>query len=256
MERPPHDTKKGVFTWELITDMLVYGTIQGTCCLMTFVLIVYGPGPDGLGENCNKSDNSTCDVVFRARAAVFAELTWLILISAWELKAMRRSMFRINPNETHPFPVFKDLWANQFLFWSVIVAGASVFLAIYIPGLSNVALKHKGITWEWVPVIVCLFIFVAGMELWKWVKRTFGLFEAEETEGMKAKRRAGSKLGLRQGFFTLARSFTKSKSEEKSVRSLSGLTARGDVSEKGVSRSGSDDDVRVVRAMPGGKEVV
>ena len=48
MERPPHDNKKGVFTWELITDMLVYGTIQGTCCLMTFVFIVYGPGPEWL----------------------------------------------------------------------------------------------------------------------------------------------------------------------------------------------------------------
>merc|ERR1712230_43900 len=226
MERPPHDNKKGVFTWELITDMLVYGTIQGTCCLMTFIFIVYGPGPDGLGVDCNRTYNDTCDVVFRARAAVFAELTWLILISAWEFKAMRRSMFRINPHDTRAFPFFADIWANQFLFWSVVIAGASVFLAIYIPGLSNAALKHKGITWEWIPCVVCLFIFVAGMECWKWIKRSFHLFEAEETEGMKAKRRAGgSRLGLRQGFFTMARSFTKSRSEEKSVRSLSGVTA-------------------------------
>lgn len=260
MERPPHDNRKGVFTWELITDMMVYGTIQGTCCLMTFVLIVYGPGPDGLGLNCNKEDNDSCNVVFRARAAVFAELTWLILISAWELKAMRRSMFRINPHETHPFPVFKDLWANQFLFWSVVIAGASVFLAIYVPGLSNKALKHSGIGWEWIPVIVGLLIFVAGMELWKLIKRTFHLFEAEETEGMKAKRRAGGgKLGLRQGFFTMARSFTKSKSEEKSVRSLGGVTATekmGEAQAKDGSGSPSDQSSRDVRAMPPVKEEV
>lgn len=253
MERPPHDNRKGVFTWELITDMLVYGTIQGTCCLMTFVLIVYGPGPDGLGENCNKSDNETCHVVFRARAAVFAELTWLILISAWELKAMRRSMFRINPHDDHPFPIFKDLWANQFLFWSVVIAGASVFLAIYVPGLSTVALKHRGITWEWIPVVICLFIFVAGMELWKFIKRTFHLFEAEETEGMKAKRRAGgSRLGLRQGFFTLARSFTKTRSEEKSVRTLSGVTATdkgGEMHARGNNGGRADDSGRDVRVM-------
>ena len=216
MERPPHDNKKGVFTWELITDMLVYGTIQGTCCLMTFVFIVYGPGPDGLGEDCNKRANDTCDVVFRARAAVFGELTWLILISAWELKGMRRSMFRLNPNDTHLFPFFKDIWANQFLFWSVVIAALSVFPAVYIPGLNTSVFKHSGITWEWAPAVLCVFVFVSGMEAWKGVKRATGWFAEEETEGMKAKRGMRG-LSLRQGFFTMARSFTKSKSEERSM---------------------------------------
>ena len=227
MERPPHDNKKGVFTWQLITDMLVYGTIQGTCCLMTFVFIVYGPGPDGLGEDCNKRANDTCDVVFRARAAVFAELTWLILISAWELKGMRRSMFRLNPHDTHPFPFFKDIWANQFLFWSVVIAAVSVFPAVYIPGLNISVFKHSGITWEWAPAIICVFVFVSGMEAWKGLKRYMGWFEAEETEGMKARRGARG-LSLRQGFFTMARSFTKSKSEEKSIREKPGSASESE----------------------------
>ena len=214
MERPPHDNKKGVFTWELITDMLVYGLIQGTCCLMTFVFIVYGPGRDGLGIDCNRTHNDTCDVVFRARAAVFAELTWLILISAWELKGMRRSMFRLNPNDNHPFPFFRDIWNNQFLFWSVVIAAASVFPAVYIPGLNTSVFKHQGITWEWAPAIVCVFVFVSGMEAWKFVKRAFGLFVEEETEGMKAKRGKRDRLSLRQGFFTMARTLTRSKSED------------------------------------------
>ncbi len=215
MERPPHDNKKGVFTWELITDMLVYGTIQGTCCLMTFIFIVYGPGPDGLGVDCNRTYNDTCDVVFRARAAVFAELTWLILISAWEFKAMRRSMFRINPHDTRAFPFFADIWENQFLFWSVVIAFFSVFPAVYIPGLNTSVFKHKGISWEWAAALVCVFVFVSGMETWKYVKRAMGWFQQEETEGMKVRRRQRSALNLRQGFFTMARSFTKSKSEEK-----------------------------------------
>ncbi|KAK5058699.1 hypothetical protein LTR84_010963 [Exophiala bonariae] len=215
MERPPHDNKKGVFTWELITDMLVYGTIQGTCCLMTFIFIVYGPGQDGLGVDCNHHYSESCDVVFRARAAVFAELTWLILISAWEFKAMRRSMFKINPHDTRAFPFFADIWENQFLFWSVVIGALSVFPAVYIPGLNTSVFKHKGISWEWAPAIICVFVFVSGMELWKLVKRSMGWFQAEETEGMKARRHARSALGLRQGFFTMARSFTKSKSEEK-----------------------------------------
>ncbi|KAL2444485.1 Sodium/potassium exporting P-type ATPase cta3 [Exophiala dermatitidis] len=225
MERPPHDNRKGIFTWELITDMLVYGTIQGTCCLMTFVFIVYGPGRDGLGVDCNRKYSDSCDVVFRARAAVFAELTWLILISAWEFKAMRRSMFRINPHDTRAFPFFADIWENQFLFWSVVIGAASVFPAVYIPGLNTSVFKHKGISWEWAPAIVCVFVFVSGMEAWKYVKRATGWFEAEETEGMKARRHQRTTLGLRQGFFTLARSFTKSKSEEK--RTMTELSEGG-----------------------------
>lgn len=176
MERPPHDNKKGVFTWELITDMLVYGTIQGTCCLMTFIFIVYGPGADGLGVDCNHHYSESCDVVFRARAAVFAELTWLILISAWEFKAMRRSMFKINPHDTRAFPFFADIWENQFLFWSVVIGALSVFPAVYIPGLNTSVFKHKGLSWEWAPAIVCVFIFVSGMEAWKFLKRSMGWF--------------------------------------------------------------------------------
>lgn len=117
MRRPPHDNKKGVFTWQIITDMLVYGIVMGACTLMTFVFIVYGRGQDGLGDDCNKGYNASCDVVFRARAAVFAELTWMILISAWEFKSLRRSMFALDPdNTTSKFPFFKDVYANRFLF--------------------------------------------------------------------------------------------------------------------------------------------
>jgi P-type Na+/K+ transporter len=216
MQRPPHDNKKGVFTWELITDMLVYGTIQGTCCLMTFVFIVYGPGRDGLGEDCNKGYNDSCDVVFRARATVFAELTWLILISAWEFKSIRRSMFSLDPsNTTRKFPFFHDVWENQFLFWSVVIGALSVFPAVYIPGLNTNVFKHRGISWEWAPAIVCVFVFVSGMEAWKFTKRYTGWFAAEETDGMKESKKKSGALSLRQGFFTMARSFTRSKSESK-----------------------------------------
>lgn len=143
MNRPPHDNRKGVFPWELIIDMLVYGIIQGTCRLMTFFFIVYGPGRDGLRDDCNEGYNESCDVVFRARASVFAELTWCILISAWELKSMRHSMFALDPmNETRKIPVFHDIFANQFLFCSVVLGALGVFPAVYIPGLNRVVFKH------------------------------------------------------------------------------------------------------------------
>lgn len=212
LRRPPHDGKKGVFTWQVITDMLVYGTLMGTLTLMTFVFIVYGPGQDGLGEDCNKEYNASCDVVFRARAAVFAELTWLILVCAWECKSLRRSMFALDPdNTTRKFPFFHDIWANQFLFWSVVVGALSVFPAVYIPGLNTAVFKHTGITWEWACAVVCLIVFIVGVEAWKGLKRGMGWFEDREiTEG---KRKTGSGLSLRQGFFSFARTLTRSRSE-------------------------------------------
>jgi Na+-exporting ATPase len=215
MRRPPHDNRKGVFTWELITDMLIYGIVQGTVCLMTFVFIVYGPGRDGLGDDCNKGYNESCDVVFRARAAVFAELTWCILISAWELKSMRRSIFALDPmNTTRKFPVFHDIYENKFLFWSVVLGALSVFPAVYIPGLNRNVFKHTGITWEWAPAVICVVVFVTGMELWKLTKRRTGWFaEVEVTDYQKNVNKA---LSLRQGFFTMARSFTRTRSQNKS----------------------------------------
>lgn len=49
---------------------------MGTLALLTFVIICYGPGRGNLGFDCNREYTDSCDVVFRARASVFAELTW------------------------------------------------------------------------------------------------------------------------------------------------------------------------------------
>ena len=109
MRRPPHDSKKGVFTWEIIVDMMVYGVLMGALSLCTFIIVVYGHGGGELGRGCNSSWNSSCEIVYRARGAVFVELTWLILIAAWEFKSLRRSMFRLDPYDTRGFPFFADV---------------------------------------------------------------------------------------------------------------------------------------------------
>ncbi|KAI9800641.1 MAG: hypothetical protein M1825_003963 [Sarcosagium campestre] len=183
MRRPPHDNKKGVFTWQIVADMLVYGFLMGTCTLLTFVVVVYGVGDGNLGRDCNASYSDSCRLVFRARAAVFAELTWLILVSAWEFKSIRRSMFRLAP-ERHdrlrfPASFVADIYENRFLFWAVVLGAISVFPAVYIPGLNTSVFKHIGIGWEWALAFGSIAVFVAGVEAWKAVKRSFGLFENE-----------------------------------------------------------------------------
>ncbi|KAL2214636.1 potassium/sodium eff [Sarocladium strictum] len=177
MRKPPQDKRRGVFTNQIIVDMAVYGTIMGICTLCTFSIIVYGANGGNLGEECNQRYSEACIPVFKARAATFAELTWLILISAWEFKSLRRSMFRLNPDDDSKFPVFKDVYANKFLFWSVIIGGLSVFPVVYIPYLNHKFFKHTGITWEWALCVAFTIVFVAGIEAWKLTKRHFGLLQ-------------------------------------------------------------------------------
>ncbi|EGX48531.1 Na+ ATPase [Orbilia oligospora] len=179
MRRPPHNNKKGVFTWEIITDMLVYGIIMGACMIGTFTIIVYGIGNGDLGRHCNTSYNPSCDLVFRARGAVFVTTVWLILLSAWEFKSIRRSLFRLDPEDEHPFPIFKDIYRNKFLFWAVAIGFVSVFPVLYIPKLTTNFFKHKGITWEWSLPIVSVVIFIFGVEAWKFIKRKMHWFEAD-----------------------------------------------------------------------------
>ncbi|KJZ78648.1 hypothetical protein HIM_02039 [Hirsutella minnesotensis 3608] len=177
MRKPPQDKRRGVFTNQVIVDMVVYGIMMGACSMCTFVIIIYGANNGNLGIDCNTNFSDACRPVFKARAATFAELTWLILISAWEFKSLRRSMFRLNPDDDSKFPVFKDLYANRFLFWSVILGALSVFPIVYIPFLNTKFFKHIGITWEWALSVGFTILFVAGIELWKLVKRTFHLLE-------------------------------------------------------------------------------
>ncbi|KAH6952601.1 potassium sodium efflux p-type fungal-type [Fusarium avenaceum] len=177
MRKPPQDKKRGVFTNQIIVDMIVYGIIMGACTMCTFCIIIYGANGGNLGEECNQRYSEACIPVFKARAATFAELTWLILISAWEFKSLRRSIFRLNPDDDSKFPVFKDIYSNRFLFWSVIIGGLSVFPVVYIPVLNHKFFKHTGITWEWALSVGFTVVFVAGIELWKMTKRHFHLLE-------------------------------------------------------------------------------
>lgn len=223
MRRRPHDNKKGVFTWQVVVDMLVYGLVMGVTCLMTFVIIIYGTENGNLGMDCNRGYSESCDPVFRARAAVFVELTWQILLAAWEMKSLRRSLFRLDPESGARFTLFRDLWANQFLFWAVVAGALSVFPTVYIPGLNRNVFKHTGISWEWGLSAGFTIVFVLSMEAWKGVKRATGWFGQEEKDGSAAGEKG---FDLRQGFFSFAKSFSKSKDStlEKKKSNGSGLS--------------------------------
>lgn len=175
MRKPPQ--ARGIFTTQILVDMAVYGTLMGACCLSTFIIVIYGANGGNLGVDCNRAFSESCIPVFRARAAVFAELTWLILLSAWQFKHLRRSMFALTPGKGSHVQFCKDIYENQFLFWAVSIGLASVFATVHIPTVNTDVFKHMPITWEWGLVIGFTVLFVAGMETWKAIKRVYGILD-------------------------------------------------------------------------------
>lgn len=174
MEKPPKDAKAVVFTWEVIVDMIVYGLIMAACCMVCFITVLHGTGDGELGTNCNSDFNSTCRLVFKSRAAAFATMTWCALILAWEVVDMRRSFFMMNPESETPYTqVFKDIWSNQFLFWSVIFGFASVFPVVYIPVINKKVFLHYNISYEWGFAVGYTVLFWISCEVYKYIKRRY-----------------------------------------------------------------------------------
>ncbi|KAL2130663.1 hypothetical protein VTI74DRAFT_6103 [Chaetomium olivicolor] len=230
MRKPPHDKRRGVFTNQILADMMVYGLLMGICTLMTFVIVVYGRYGGHLGHDCNRVYSESCTAVFRARAAVFAELTWLILISAWEFKDIRRSMFRLNPDDTARFPFFKDVYENSFLFWAVVIGAVSVFPTVYIPYLNRDVFKHTAISWEWGVVIGMTIVYVVGIEAWKYTKRRLDILDDHKVvQGTWSQGEEGAKkfyksmgLGHLKSWLSAGRASTFGRTESKSKAQSTG----------------------------------
>ncbi|GAA6059832.1 hypothetical protein JCM10212_003744 [Sporobolomyces blumeae] len=174
LERPPHNVKMGPFTLEIIADMVAYGFAGAACCLGTFTLIVFGFGDGEFGIDSNNSRGDGSGLVFRARSATFATLTWICLLLAFEVMDLRRSFFFMRPDSPHRFTQFaRETWRNQFLFWSCFLGFLSVFPVVYIPVINYDVFKHDPISWEWAVAFIATGIFIALAELWKWGKRVY-----------------------------------------------------------------------------------
>lgn len=172
MDRPPNDSKVGIFTWEVIVDMFAYGLIMAGACMGSFTSVIYGKDHGNLGIGCNSSYNDSCSDVFKARSTAFATMTWCALILAWEVIDMRRSFFRMQPETDRPFiQFFLDVWSNKFLFWSVVVGFATTFPVVYIPVINEKVFLHKPIGYEWGLAFAFTTAFWIGAEVYKYLKR-------------------------------------------------------------------------------------
>ncbi|KAI1446010.1 potassium/sodium eff [Annulohypoxylon stygium] len=183
MLRPPHDLRVGVFTKEIIIDKMAYGTFMGSLCIAAFTSVIYTSIEDVyeeplwygvLGSDCNAAYNETCNSVYRARAATYATLSFLLLFTAWEVKHFTRSLFNMYPEIYNgPFSVFRTVWKNKFLFGAVVAGFFITFPVIYLPVIDRAVFKHQGIGIEWIVVAACVISYVTLVELWKAGKRRF-----------------------------------------------------------------------------------
>ncbi|KAG6037764.1 hypothetical protein E4U41_004793 [Claviceps citrina] len=186
LQRPPRSLRCGVFTVDLVRDQVVYGTFMGLLCLAAFMLIAFASSGEGIHDlfpGCNDRMSNNCRTIFRARATTFATLCFLLLVSAWEVKHFHRSLFAMDSRWKGPFSVFKTVYHNTFLFWSVVAGFLATFLVIYTPYVNHHVFKHTGITWEWGVVAVCVVAYVGLVESWKAIKRRFRLGISSVSDG-------------------------------------------------------------------------
>lgn len=187
MLRPPRNLSVGVFTRELIVDKMIYGVTMGVLCLVAFISVVYGKGAGELGFDCNEGYNDTCYTVYRARATVFSVLSFLLLVTAWEVKHFTRSLFNMFPEQKKGVTsIWFAVRENGFLWWAVVGGFLVTFPVVYVPIVNRVVFKHLAIGWEWGVVIGCVVCYLAVVESWKAVKRRFGIGSVvlvKESEG-------------------------------------------------------------------------
>ena len=182
MHRPPHNVISGVFNKEFAADIIVYGIIMGAAPLLCFVIVVYIFGNGDLGTECNHGMNDSCETVYRARAAVFASLTILILLHAFEMKHARQSIFRMN------------LLANKPLFISVVGGVLALFPTIYIPQVNDVVFRMTAVTWEWGLCAASVVFYIVFVEGYKALKRRFWRREIGVVVGDLGKLSPGTEL--------------------------------------------------------------
>lgn len=163
MIRPPRPVTGGLFTWEVISDIVYYGLIMGGLAFSNFCIVIFGFGDGILASECNSAYRPECDTIFKARATSYATLTLLILLHAFNCRSLRQPAWS--------FKGLRNLYSNRFLANSIILGIVLLFPAIYIPGVNHTIFHHTNITYEWGLVFAACAIFIVFSELFKAFKR-------------------------------------------------------------------------------------
>ncbi|KAI8073265.1 hypothetical protein BC940DRAFT_268008 [Gongronella butleri] len=166
MTVPPRTSKESLFCVSNVMDILYYGFMIGLICLCNFIVVLfgYGNGLDDVMDSCYRGWTPECDIVFRARGALFATLTVLCLLHGFTCRDLVHSTYS---------PKALRGPKNWYLVASFGFGLVLLIIVLYVPVVNHDVFKHEGITWEWGMTAVSVVIYIIFAELWKALKRKF-----------------------------------------------------------------------------------
>jgi hypothetical protein len=142
-----------------------------------------------LGSGCNFSPGGPCDGVYQIRSAVTGALSLKILFLACELVDTERSLWRLYrksdlgyTNESFfrrliEYPAIfyeRQVKANWWLTWGVVIGVVATICGILIPGLNTEVLKQGFLHGEqWAVVIISFMVYVSLTWTYKLCKRLY-----------------------------------------------------------------------------------
>ncbi|KAI8974635.1 potassium/sodium efflux P-type ATPase [Pilobolus umbonatus] len=161
---PPRTDKESLFCRNNVIDLIYYGVVMGLICMANYAIVIYAWGGGDFGYDCNKNYNDSCEIVYRARGALFVTMTVLLLLHAHTCRDLINPTWTIKGLTSNP---------NYYMFLSWLFGLSIMFVVLYIPVLNVKVFKHLPITWEWGMVMASIVVYVLLAEGWKLVKRTF-----------------------------------------------------------------------------------
>lgn len=145
MEKPPRDTKKGIFRKADVIFILFHGAIMAGLMLAVFLTEVYA------------GDAS----IEKARTMAFAMLVMVQLTQAFNARSTTLSLFR------------KDIFANKSLLIGVAVSFGLMLFGMYTPILSGVFEQVSLGFYDWTKLIVGVVIFIVCAEVFKMIRTKY-----------------------------------------------------------------------------------
>ena len=145
MEKPPRDTKKGVFRQADIFFIIYHGAVMAILMLAVFLVEVY----------LNQTS------IEKARTMAFAMLVLVQLTQAFNARSTALSLFR------------KNIFSNKSLIAGLGTSFVLLLVGMYFPFLSGVFEQVSLGLSDWLKLAMGVILFIIAAELFKLTRRKF-----------------------------------------------------------------------------------
>jgi Na+-exporting ATPase len=161
MMEPPRKSRY-VLTKDVLSDIIMYGILLGSCAIATFTATLYGVYGGQIGCGCNSgSAGPDCTEVKRARGTTFLACSLILIFSAYNCRNAFEPVWR--NFRTRPF--------NKVMFITSCIVFVSVMIFIYVPGLNTAVFHHEMVFETWYVAIAAFLFYAVCATIWKFIKQ-------------------------------------------------------------------------------------